>query len=77
VPNYSLNNDAPEPDRTLDNQGYTGLDVTNPQTFQHNAGGESPPGNIGHPLMNEVNVSSNTTLNELGPPAGDFARRGY
>lgn len=66
MPNYSLNNDAPEPDRSLVDRGFNGLNDTSPPTAYENSGGEVPPGQITHPLTNEVNPSSDTSVRPLG-----------
>lgn len=74
MPNYSLNNDAPEPDRSLIDRGFTGMDVTNPPTAYETEAFGPPPGQLTHPLVNQVTTSSDTSKSELGPPAGNFAR---
>jgi hypothetical protein len=77
MPNYSLNNDAPEPDRSLEDNGFRGLGVTNPATTYASEALGVPPNQVPHPLVNEISESSDTQKTELGPAAGDFARRGY
>lgn len=67
MPNYSLNNDAPEPDRSLIDRGYNGLNETSPPTSYENSGGEVPPNQLTHPLTNAVNPSSDTSTRPLGP----------
>lgn len=64
--NYSLNNAVPEPDRSLVDRGFNGLNETNPATAYENSGGEVPPNQLTHPLVNQVNESSNTMVKPLG-----------
>lgn len=71
MPNYSLNNDAPEPDRSLMDRGFHGLSETHPATA-YNVG-EVPPGQLPHPLANDVNSSSDTST---GPLGGGVKERG-
>ena len=77
MPNYSLNNSVPEPDRSLEDKGFNGPSVTNPPTAYETGAFGPPPNQLTSPLTNEVNESSNTETKGLGPAAGDFARRGY
>lgn len=66
MPNYSLNNSVPEPDRSLLDRGFNGLNDTNPPTAYENSGGQVPPNQLTHPLVNDVNPSSDTTAKPLG-----------
>ena len=73
MPNYSLNNAVPEPDRTLDDKGFFGM------TYHENAPQverePTVPYNKPSPLHNEVLTTANTQLHEMFPPAGDTVRR--
>jgi hypothetical protein len=64
--NYSLNNDPPEPDRTLLDRGFNGLSETTPPTSYEVEALGPPPGQLTHPLTNDVNPSSNTSVKPLG-----------
>ena len=71
MPNYSLNNDAPEPDRSLVDKGFNGMGVTNPPTAYM----PTVPYKGSSPLVNEVQESSDTQKSELGESASEITRR--
>lgn len=76
MPNYSLNNAVPEPDRTLQDLDFHGMHhTTNPQTAYERDGSGMAPGQITHPLENAVSTSSDTMKEEFPQPSGSLARR--
>lgn len=74
MPNYSLNNSVPEPDRTLEDKGFHGMHhETSPDVaYQYP---DPLPAMSPSRLVNKVDTSSDTDKDSLPTPSGDFARR--
>jgi len=76
MPNYSLHNTVPERDRSLEDKGFHGITSdTHPPTSYCAEGLGPPPGQLTHPLVNQVNPSSNTSVLPIGEAAGDIVKR--
>jgi hypothetical protein len=72
MPNYSLHNSVPEPDRSLADAGFNGMyHETDPQVSKE----PGVPYNKPSPLENHVIESSNTQREDFPAPSGSFARR--
>lgn len=74
MPQYSLNNVVPEPERSLEDRGFNGMVNTTERYLTHNYSPPLPQG-APSPLQNDVNASSNTTNGDFPTAAGEFARR--
>jgi hypothetical protein len=71
MPNYSLNTGLPEKPRPLDDLGYNPiLNTTSPPAGRTFAPGQKP-----HPLDNEVDGSTHTTILAWPEAAGDITKR--
>lgn len=73
MPNYSLNNAVPEPDRSLNDVGYQGnFHLETHPDVEREAG---VPYNSASPLQNKVNESSDTQRLPFPQASGEIARR--
>lgn len=73
MPNYSLNNSVPEPDRSLNDVGYMGnFHVETHPSVEQEAG---VPYNKPSTLQNDVIETSDTERLPFPQPCGDIARR--
>jgi hypothetical protein len=74
-----MNNAVPEQDRTLQDFGFGGLKssgvTTEPPTAYEVEALGSPPGQLTHPLVNQVKVSSDSDKIDVGPSAHDITMR--
>ena len=71
MPNYSLNVDVPQEDRTLEDMGFNGMTYHE----NHPKNSKPVPYDLPSPLEDHVVESANTIRAPFPDPSGNLARR--